>query len=918
MNVRSWGWQPQIGELVAKVTSTAARGPARLRAHATGSDDPVLMSKITMPGLPGWAVPRPRIEKLIAEGARGPMTTVTGPPGAGKTMAITLWAAASTSPDRLAWVTLDDYDNRPSVFWSYVVAALRRAGVALPQVSSPTARADAVDHVFLLRLASVLAAQDPPVVLVLDDLHLLTEPGTLDGLAYVLRNARPSLHLVVSSRMDPLLPLHRYRLTGELTEIRAKDLAFSVPESGLLLAQHGVALSAAALERLTRRAEGWAAGMRLAAISMDGHPDPEQFVKEFDAEDSAITSYLVDEVLDAQPASIRDLLLRTSILDRVSGGIACELADDEQATSALPALAQANTFVLPIGHGWYRYHSLFRAVLRLKLRRERPGLLPDLHRRAALWFRRNGSLTDAVRHAGESGDWQLAARIVLDELAIGQLIEPRGSQPLADGFRQMPPGVPWAKPEQLLVAAALEFSGATGYPGGPSLGAAEGILEHLPADDEIPARLAAALIRLAVSRRTGELDAATAAAASAEGLLAAIPEGLLARHPGIRAQVLSGRGAVEFWAGHLDEAAATLEEGVAAACAPDSRYERADCLGNLALLEALRGGLSRAIELADEAAGAAESNADEPAAPASAAASVALACVHLERNELQQARTQLKVANAALRIRPDKLTYAAACLVAARRGLAEGRAGVTTEMVGRARQGWSPPSWLEHRLVLLDARACAAAGDIQSAVYTAGHAGPQSQLDAAVTLAHVRLAAGDPQAAGQALAFASAGSAEQPNNIRLEGWLLDARLSYGSGDRARGRRSLEQALKLGRPEQHRLPFAMERIWIRPVLRRDPELAHAYRHLLEPGLVGTGWAPARPVKGDAAPLIVERLSDREREVLRHLSGMLSTAEIASEMYISVNTVKTHLKSIYRKLAAAHRSEAVRRARLLELI
>jgi len=482
----------------------------------------------------------------------------------------------------------------------------------------------------------------------------------------------------------------------------------------------------------------------------------------------------------------------------------------------------------------------------------------------------------------------------------------------------MPPGVPWAKPEQLLVAAALEFSGATGYPGGPSLGAAEGILEHLPADDEIPARLAAALIRLAVSRRTGELDAATAAAASAEGLLAAIPEGLLARHPGIRAQVLSGRGAVEFWAGHLDEAAATLEEGVAAACAPDSRYERADCLGNLALLEALRGGLSRAIELADEAAGAAESNADEPAAPASAAASVALACVHLERNELQQARTQLKVANAALRIRPDKLTYAAACLVAARRGLAEGRAGVTTEMVGRARQGWSPPSWLEHRLVLLDARACAAAGDIQSAVYTAGHAGPQSQLDAAVTLAHVRLAAGDPQAAGQALAFASAGSAEQPNNIRLEGWLLDARLSYGSGDRARGRRSLEQALKLGRPEQHRLPFAMERIWIRPVLRRDPELAHAYRHLLEPGLVGTGWAPARPVKGDAAPLIVERLSDREREVLRHLSGMLSTAEIASEMYISVNTVKTHLKSIYRKLAAAHRSEAVRRARLLELI
>jgi LuxR family maltose regulon positive regulatory protein len=375
---------------------------------------------------------------------------------------------------------------------------------------------------------------------------------------------------------------------------------------------------------------------------------------------------------------------------------------------------------------------------------------------------------------------------------------------------------------------------------------------------------------------------------------------------------------VKFWAGYLDEAAATLEEGVAAACAPDSGYERADCLGNLALLEALRGRLSRATELADGAAGAVEGNTDVPAAPANAAASVALACVHLERNELQQARTQLKLADAALRIRPDKLTSAAACLVAARRGMVEGRAAVTTEMVGRARQGWSPPSWLERRLVLLDSRAYAAAGDIQSAVDTAAHAGPESQLDAAITLAYARLAAGDPQAAGQALASASAGSAEQPNHIRLEGWLLDARLSYGSGDQARGRRSLEQALKLGRPEQHRLAFAMERTWIRPVLRRDPELAHAYRCLLEPDLVGADRTPARPAKGDATPLIVEHLSDREREVLGHLSGMLSTAEIASEMYISVNTVKTHLKSIYRKLAAAHRSEAVRRARLLDLI
>jgi LuxR family maltose regulon positive regulatory protein len=173
-----------------------------------------------MPGLPGWAITRPRIDKLIEKGARGRLTSVTGPPGAGKTMAIASWAAARSVPYTPAWITLDEYDNRPRVFWSYVAAALRKAGIAVPRIPPGPSR-DAIDHAFLLRLASVLAGQDPPVVMVLDDLHLLTRPAILDGLAYLLRNACPGLHLVVAARSDPLLPLQRYRLAGELTEIRA-------------------------------------------------------------------------------------------------------------------------------------------------------------------------------------------------------------------------------------------------------------------------------------------------------------------------------------------------------------------------------------------------------------------------------------------------------------------------------------------------------------------------------------------------------------------------------------------------------------------------------------------------------------------------------------------------------------------------
>src|SRR6202035_630377 len=173
-------------------------------------------------------------------------------------------------------------------------------------------------------------------------------------------------------------------------------LVFNSPEARSLIAQHDITLSADTLACLITRAEGWAAGLRLAAISMVGHPDPDQFIKEFVAEDSAVTSYLVQEVLNAQPDDVRDFLLRTSILDRVSAGLASELADDEPSSDALPALARANAFVLPVGHGWYRYHSLLAAVLRLKLRRERPDLVRDLHLRAARWYRRNGLLTEAV------------------------------------------------------------------------------------------------------------------------------------------------------------------------------------------------------------------------------------------------------------------------------------------------------------------------------------------------------------------------------------------------------------------------------------------------------------------------------------------------------------------------------------------
>jgi LuxR family maltose regulon positive regulatory protein len=859
-------------------------------------------------------VPRPRIDELIAQGAQRQLTVVTGPAGAGKTMALALWAG--TWPGACAWVSLDDYDNRPKVFWSYVITALRRAGVTVPRVVSAAVQGHFADHGFLLRFAAVMAIQDPPVTLVLDDLHVLTEPKVLDGLEYVLRNAGDGLHLVAASRMDPLLPLHQYRLAGQLTEIRASDLVFNSLEARSLIAQHGVSLSADTLARLVTRAEGWAAGLRLAAISMAGHPDPDQFIKEFVAEDSAVTSYLIQEVLNAQPADVRNFLLRTSILDRVCAGLASELSDDQPAPDALPALARANAFVLTLGHGWYRYHSLLAAILRLKLRREYPALVPDLHLRAARWYRRSGLLAEAVRHAGEAGDWPFAARMIVEELAVGRLIEPRGDDRLADGFRRMPHDL--TAPQPLLVDAAIELSRGHDDRAGACLGAAERMLGRLPVGTDAPSRFAAAVIRLGWSRRTGDLVSARAAVSMAVALLEAVPPEVLARHPEVRAQVLSGRGAVEFWSGSLDAAAATLDAGMTAARAPASAHERAECLGSLALLEAVRGRLNQAARLADDATSLPESNVDGPPEPVSSAAQVALAYVHAERNELSLARGRLKQADDILSERPDMLVSAVACLVAARRSLAEGHPAAASDIAGRPRLGWSPPPWLDRRLRLLGSWACVALSDTDSAVDMATSADPGSRLDAAVALAQARLAAGDPQAARQALDDVSADE-DAPDWIRLESCLAEARLSYGNGDSARGRRSLEHALRLSGAEQLRLPFALQRDWIGPVLLRDPELADAHRQILDPGLMSRADSGARQaLDGEAAPLIVEQLSEREREVLTHASAMLNTAEIAAEMYISVNTVKTHLKSIYRKLAATHRGEAVRRARKLELL
>jgi len=886
-----------------------------MEGAAVSADGPILTAKITAPVVPDWAVQRPRITRLIADGTRWcPLTVLTGPPGAGKTMALALWAASE--PGSTAWVSVDEFDNRPEVFWPYVAAALRRSGVATMGALPGATPGPAADHEFLLRLAAALAAQDPAITLALDDLHLLTEPAVLRGLDFLLRNAGPALRLLVSSRMDPRLPLHRYRLAGQLAEIRASDLAFTTAEAGQLLAQHGHTLPPDSLESLTRRTEGWAAGLRLAAISLATHPDPELFVKELITDSSALTGYLVEEVLNAQPPKARELLLSTSILDDVSAEAASELTSDGQAIGLLPALARTNAFIQPIGRGRYRYHTLFGELLRLKLRHQYPDRVAALHRRAAQWYQRNGQLVTAVRHAIEADDWQLAASIVIDELAIGEITEPQDNHDLADAFQRMPHSHAWTQPQPYLVCAAAALSAGREASAVTALAAAECMLKRLPADEQAASRLAVAMLRLGVSCRAEDLSAAAAAAVNAEALISSVPGDKLAQHPEIQARVFLRRGVAELWSGRLGEAATVLELGVSAATGSGREPERAQCLGPLALVEALRGRLRRAAKLATQ--GAAAAGQQRPPAPhPNPAALVALAWVHLQHDERRETHRRLKQADAALGVSPDKPTGAVACLAAAYAALADGHAAAAMQIIARARSGWSPPAWLEQELSLTESRAHVMAGDIQAALATAERGGRDS-LEAAVAAARAWSAAGNRHNARRALAPVLAADNQATQRVRLQAWLLDAQLSYSSADRAQGHRALASALRLAQPEQLRLPFALERSWIEPVLRRDPVLADAHQRLFAPAQRPTQLPAPSPRPDQATVLAIQPLTEREREVLRHVARLLDTAEIASEMYISINTVKSHMKSILRKLAATRRSDAVRRARELQLI
>ncbi|WP_432042862.1 LuxR C-terminal-related transcriptional regulator [Streptomyces cadmiisoli] len=891
----------------------SSRGDHSDRAAGAVSPNgrPVLAARFAVPAVPKTYVGRARLTDRLTAALNTPLTLVNGPAGAGKTLLVADWITPHRTPWPVVWLTVETDDNAPGVFWAYVIDAFAHHGLPLPADIGRPARPGEVDRMLLVRLAAHLNGLAEPVVLVLDEFDRVRAPRISDEIEFVLRHAGAGLRLILVGRTEPLLPLHRYRAAGEVTEIRAADLAFQPGETAVLAERHGLSLTADGVRALTERTEGWAAGLRLCVLTALHADDPEDFLGEFEAGHSTIADFLLAEVLASRSDEVQDLLLRTSVLDRIHPDLANALTGRDDAAQVLAELARDNAFVQPIGHSWYRLHPLFAEILQAHLRVRHPGLEPGLHLAAAHWLSDAGLLAEALSHAARAGDWELAAAQFVDKLAIGRLFTGLDSDRLAELFAHMDATA--AGPAVDLVRAARALARNDADRGLDCLRRAE---RELPADCPPTTRFTWAFLRVLAGRVTGSAELAEAAARDARALEGRIPTEGREDHPELSALLLTGLGTAQLAAGRFEAARVNLSAAARTGDGSLTAFPRHESLGRLALIDFLEGWPSRAEAHGCEALAEAE-RAGLPPAARSGVGQLVLAGVAVERDDLASARTRLEQVADSPALAQDPVATAELGILRARLRLAQGRPGAALKALGPP-EGPAPaapvPPWMEDRLAWAESAAHLAAGDPQAALKSLRD--HESGPEYTVAAARARLALGEH---GTALALLDALAPDDPHReapafaVRI--LLTRAQAVDAAGDATAARRLVARALTTARPEHLRRPFLETGPWLPGLLRREPTLAHSH-DWLPTALLGASRPAARGAPA-AAP-VVEQLSDREQQVLERLAQLMSTEEIAADLYLSVNTVKTHLKSIYRKLAATRRGEAVRRARELHLL
>ncbi len=912
---------------------------------------PVLATKLFVPARRATSVPRPRLfaqlDTTLAAGNR--LTLLSAPAGFGKTTLITDWLAelgSRPAETRVGWLSLDADDNDLSRLLAHLTAALSRSGIEVDP--APTATHDgspATAMTGILNEVTRAAERSPGThwVLVCDDFHVLTDPGAHEAFSFLVDHVPPELHLVVATRADPPLPLARLRGRGELTELRAADLRCTPGEATEFLNRvMGLSLTDADVAALEERTEGWIAGLQLAALSLRGVHERhavDAFLEDFTGSNRFIIDYLVDEVLARQPAEVRHFLLRTSVLDRLTASLCDAVTGRDDGSTMLDRLERGNLFAVHLDdqRHWYRYHHLFADVLGARLLAEHPEELPVLHRRASDWFAAHDLPVRAVRHALAAEDLTRAARLM--EEALPAVRRARQDSLLVTWVQALPDAVVRRSPVLSLVAAwsqlvAGRLDAVEGHLDAAGRALAAGADdpdlagEWAPTEDLRTAPAMIAVYRAALAQARGDVTAT--AGHAREALDLAGPEDHFVRAAGLGYLGLAG------WArGDVAEALTTFDSAVQSLHSAGNLVDELDATIVRADMMVALGRPGRARRLYADTLERVTA-AGEPFPRVTADLHVGLAELDLELDDLPGAEEHLETARAlghrASVTENRHRWFVASAGVRAARGDYQAAAG----LLDRAEALYRPGFYPEVRPIpAVRARVQIAAGDLDPAWVWARERGLGVE-DAPVYLREfehltfVRLLlagqhpshgadpADDAAPADAALRLldqlhVAAGGAGRAGSL-VEIRCLQALAHGARGDREQALAALESTW-LEAPE----PAGCVRLYLDEGEPMRELLRHAVAHGAPvPERLRRRLASGNPTTSRTHPVLADPLSARETEVLHLLDSDLTGPEIARQLYVSLNTLRTHTKRIYTKLGVTHRAAAVRRARDLGLL
>ena len=847
------------------------------------------------------------------------MTIISAPAGSGKTSLLRAWADGPGQFSRLGVMQVRRDQRDAQQFWLALLQAVRQAAGTANSAEPPAATPDFNGPAMVERVLSELAEHPDRTCIIIDDLHELTSSEALSQLTELLADLPSHVHTILATRHDLPLRLHRLRLTGDLAEIRAADLRFSLRETRELLDASGLPLSDTGVALLHQRTEGWAAGLRLAAISLAGHPDPERFVAEFSGTSRTIAEYLIAEMLERQPEEVRQMLLRTSLLDRVNGELADLLTDRHGSERILLDLEDANAFVVSLDpdRTWFRYHHLFGDMLRLELRRTQPAEVPALHRLAAGWLTQHGQIVDAIRHLQAAADWSDAARLLADH-SFSLTLDGR-AQTIQVLLGSFPPGAGAGGPDLALARATTNLVQGRLDEAAAHLAVAESCVGTVPPDRQRRLRVATAALKLSLARRRGHLAGVIEQVKFLAAPVTGQSDDDVALDYDLRAVALMTLGTVEAWSLGNRDGELHLREGADLARKIGRPYLEVACLAELALASKIepfataRRRCEEAIALAERHGWGTE--------PIAAPALVTLAGVLIWTGEFDQAERWLQRTELALQTDSGPairlLLHLTAGLLDAARGRLDKALG---EFVAAGRMqaqlagshalasqlaGWTVGT--QARLGMLgEARALLAALD--------GEQGSTGEIRNARAM--ICLAERDAAGALRELLDVLDGTAPAVGYVTVVGAQLLAGLAYRElGDPRAASEAAERALALAEADRLVLPFAIT--GAHELLESMPWHQTAHASLLNI-ILDVLRGSSAPNKGPAWSLPAEQLSPTELKVLRYLPTNLSRPEIAAQLSVSVNTVNTHIRNIYAKLGAQDRSSAVERARDLRLL